>query len=343
MRKVIPIVKRMILLSAAVLFILVFQFSLVAFASESSALLELRSQDSEIEDDENFTVEVLVSTKGHSVVAVNSIIAYDVNKVQYVGYDTQGSIFNEGNSCTYNGKPCQIVNTGTSGKISITMAKPKPGVNVEGGLFVKLKFKALEGSDGSAVKLEFNTFGNYDDSDVIIDDGKGTDVLGSVKDAQIAIRNKIKNKIESRINDSKLNDCRELKYSDWDTCQADGTQTRKIISSSSNTCQQNAILKRSCTFSASKTSCEKFSYTSWDECVGGRQKRKVANAFPLGCSGGNPILSQNCQSVQKTEACDRFTYTAWGACINGVKRRQAVSGFPYGCKGGSPLLETKCY
>ena len=218
------------------------------------------------------------------------------------------------------------------------MAKPKPGINTEGGLFVKLKFKALEGAANSDIKLAFDTFGSYNDSDVIVDDGKGTDILNSVKNAQIAIRNKMK-----ADNELRFNDCRELKYSEWELCQADGTQTRKIISSSLNTCEHDAILKRSCTFSAQKTSCEKFDYTAWGECVGGSQQRKTAIAFPMGCTGGSPILSQSCQNSTKTETCDRFTYTAWGACVNGVKKRQATGGFPYGCKGGAPLLETNCY
>jgi hypothetical protein len=313
-------------------------FNQKASANEQKALLELKSQGAQVGENEDFMVEVLISTKGNNVVAARSVIIFDTSKVQYVSYDTQGSVFNEGNNCIYSGKPCQFVHTDESGKVSITMAKPKPGINTEGGLFVKLKFKALDGASSSDIKLAFDTFGSYNDSDVIIDDGRGTDILNSVKNAQIAIRNKMKADI-----DSKFSDCRELKYSDWGTCQSDGMQTRRIISSSTDTCERSAILKRSCTFTPQKTSCEKFDYTVWGECVGGNQQRKITKAFPLGCSGGSPILSQSCQSSAKTETCDRFTYTAWGACINGVKRRQATGGFPYGCKGGSPLLETNCY
>jgi len=128
-------------------------------------------------------------------------------------------------------------------------------------------------------------------------------------------------------------------YGPWGACQADGTQTRSVASSSPPGCMGNPVLSQAC---SSGTTCTSFTYGSWDACQpDGTQTRTVLTSGPSGCTGGSPVLSQPC--TYGAPACTSFTYSAWGACQpDGTQTRTVATSSPAGCTGGSPMLSQSC-
>lgn len=151
---------------------------------------------------ETIPVAVKLNTGGGDVVVVKSIIRYNKSLVNVAvsDVDLTGSVFNSGNTCVFpsdytdtalRGKPCQIIkNDATNGILSITLAMPShsattnPGtqINTADGLVATVNFHAIAAVPDSlkAMGIQFVSSGNYFDSDVIADDGAGTDTLSSV-------------------------------------------------------------------------------------------------------------------------------------------------------------------
>jgi hypothetical protein len=85
--------------------------------------------------------------------------------------------------------------------------------------------------------------------------------------------------------------CTSFTYSAWGACQADGTQTRTVVSSSPAGCVGGSpVLSQSCT-----PTCTSFTYSAWGSCQpDDTQTRTVVSSSPAGCAGGTPVLSQSC-------------------------------------------------
>lgn len=90
--------------------------------------------------------------------------------------------------------------------------------------------------------------------------------------------------------------CTSFVYSEWQACQANGTQTRTIISSSPSGCSGgNPILTQSCTYTP--PTCTSWTYSDWGTCLNSQQTRTITSSQPTNCAGGNSILSQSCNSI----------------------------------------------
>ncbi len=161
--------------------------------ADDSVSLGIGSEKETVAIDEEFDVGVYMGTNGKNVVAVRAIVKYDPAIFKLVSWNTRESIFAVGNTCVYNGKPCEISSHNEGeGLISITLSKPSPGVKTTSGLLASLRFKALVQSDPSAdnFRVIFSGMGNYEDSDVVIDDGLGTDFLAEVKNFRMKVVDK---------------------------------------------------------------------------------------------------------------------------------------------------------
>lgn len=166
-------------------------FLVWAIASKTAgeiASLSLSPTSASVTAGTNFNIAIKVDTKNNNVVAVKSMVNYNTADFELVSYDTSGSAFSTGNACVFNSKPCEIINNDTTnGVIIITLAKPTPGVNTANGQIANLTFKAKKalspGSDN--ITLRYIAYGNYTDSDVIFDDGAGTDILSQVTNTRI--------------------------------------------------------------------------------------------------------------------------------------------------------------
>ncbi len=153
------------------------------------AQLSLSASDASVAVDGTFTVDVLINTNNNPVVAARARVLYDPAVFRLQGYSTADSVFTPNNACQYQNKPCQLVRQDTAaGVFDIVMGKPTPGVQTTGGLFVELTFRALRQASPSAdnIRLEY-AGGAYTESDVIANDGLGTDILNAVTNARVAV------------------------------------------------------------------------------------------------------------------------------------------------------------
>ena len=111
-------------------------------------------------------------------------------------------------------------------------------------------------------------------------------------------------------------------YSDWSTCQADGTQTRTVVSTTPAGCAGTPVLSQACALVPPVTTCSSFTYSAFGACqADGTQTRTVVSALPAGCTGGSPVLSQACTFVPPVTACTSFTYSAFGHASPTGRRR----------------------
>jgi hypothetical protein len=103
-------------------------------------------------------------------------------------------------------------------------------------------------------------------------------------------------------------------YSDWSSCQENGTKERTISSSSNCYKKDEPILLEECEYSENneeniseeveeiiekptKISCI-FTYSDWSSCqTNGTQTRKLVYKMPANCSEGEPILARDCKYV----------------------------------------------
>lgn len=103
--------------------------------------------------------------------------------------------------------------------------------------------------------------------------------------------------------------CTSFTYSDWSTCQSDGTKTRTTISSSPNSCSGgNPVVTQSCTYTPpTPPACTSWTYSAWGSCVDSQQNRTITSSQPTSCAGGNPVLNQSCNS---TPLCTESNWTS---------------------------------
>lgn len=186
-------------LCAAAIWIARFDAGIFSESAGASATLSLKSGSSNtltVAQGANFSVDVILNTNSSNVVAVNAIVQYNTTNFQLVGApNISASIFNNAgdNACVSQAqaqsKRCNIIDTTTAGKVSIAMAKPTTGVNTAAGKIATLTFKALKAISANTtdIKINFVAVGNYTDSDVIFDDGNGTDILQSASSFTIAV------------------------------------------------------------------------------------------------------------------------------------------------------------
>lgn len=278
-----------------------------------------------------FTTTAFVDTKGNNAVAVGVNISYDPTVLQLLNYDLSSSAF-ANSACIYNGAPCQIIeNNAAAGKISITLGKPSPGLNTTSGEIVKLKFQALKPATSSKIQMNYIA-GDYNDSNVILDDSLGTDILNFVDSAYVTIGSGSTCNNLSFVSGTALpasvsqnatytmtcdygmgginsikanNDLGSCTWTGWNgngavfSCNAGSAGTRintcsLISGTTSNSCPKvNPI--NNVTVTATAVTCTNFVYSSWSRCVNGKQTRTIVARYPNGCTGGLPVLSQNCK------------------------------------------------
>jgi len=303
----------------------------ISEAGGETAILSLDPAIQSVVNGETFDLDIILNTQGNDVVAARAIVNYDTDNFSLVSWDTGNSAFSSGNTCIYDSKPCEIVSNDTvNGVIDITLSKPSGGINTSSGVIATLIFQALQTVTNDGITFSF-TSGSYEDSDVIFDgsgdDGEGMDILASVVNSVITVGAEI---------------CTSFTYSDWVTCQPDGTQARTILTSLPAGCGGgNPITTQECVYVL--PTCESFSYNNWGECQpDSTRSRTVASSLPSGCIGGDPILTESCE-YDGTTTCESFTYNDWGECQpNNTQSRTVATSSPADCSGGNPVLSGVC-
>jgi hypothetical protein len=138
--------------------------------------------------------------------------------------------------------------------------------------------------------------------------------------------------------------CASFTYSAWGACQADGTQTRTVATSSPAGCTGGTpVTSQSCTYVPPGPATCQYTYSAWGACQpNGTQTRTVLTSGPAGCTG-TPVTSQSCTYVPPAPTCTSFTYSAWGTCqSNNTQTRTVLTSSPTGCTGGTPVTSQSC-
>jgi hypothetical protein len=153
--------------------------AIVPTQAGANAELSLSPSSKTIGVGETFSIDVLVNTNSQNVVAVGAYLTYDATKLQVASIDTSKSILT---------MEAEKVFDSNTGKIKISRTKPTPGINTANGNLATINFKAL--APVSLTKIDFIMDGlgvSGTDSDILLDDGKGTDILASVKNGSYTI------------------------------------------------------------------------------------------------------------------------------------------------------------
>ena len=119
-----------------------------------------------------FSVDIMVNTHGQNVVVVAAYLNFNPNLFEVVSIDTSGSIFTT---------EAENIIDNTNGKIKITRGIPTPGVNTTAGKVATLNIRGKTDATPTSDNFTFDfTPGSTIESNVILNDGLGTDILSGV-------------------------------------------------------------------------------------------------------------------------------------------------------------------
>jgi len=128
---------------------------------------------------DEFTVSVYADTGGKNAVAVSAYLYYDKAAFGALEIDSSGSDFSGGFE--------NAIET-DKGRIKISRARPTPGVNTDKGLVAKIKFRAIGQTAPASDNFIFDfTPDSILDSNIVLDDGRGTDILSGVYNEKFAV------------------------------------------------------------------------------------------------------------------------------------------------------------
>ncbi len=126
-----------------------------------------------------YAVDILVNTHGQNAVVVAAFLNYNPSLFQVISIDTSGSIFTT---------EAENIIDGTNGRVKITRGIPTPGVNVTNGKVATLNIRGLTDATPSVDNFTFDfTAGSTNDSNVILNDGLGTDILSGVDNGKYTL------------------------------------------------------------------------------------------------------------------------------------------------------------
>ncbi len=171
-------------------------------ADNPEATIALSTTKTTAVSGEEVPVEIRMNTDSSDIVVARIVMRYDKRllSINNADIDLTGSLFNTGNTCIFpndyensdlRGKPCQMINNdAVNGIFSLTLAMPSskavenPGtkINASDGLVATVNFHAVTNISNTlnSMGIQFASVGNYNDSDLIVDDNVGSDVLFSV-------------------------------------------------------------------------------------------------------------------------------------------------------------------
>jgi len=149
--------------SLILLFIIIFCLPLTLNAEEGGASIYLSPLTGTFHLGDTFGVSIFVNTGGNDVNAIKINLKFDPKKIQVVGPSGGRSIISVWVS--------QPSYSNVDGILTFQGGVPSPGFNTSSGLISTVTFRAI--TPGSVV------ISVQDNSNVLLNDGKGTDILGS--------------------------------------------------------------------------------------------------------------------------------------------------------------------
>ncbi len=166
--------------------IVVLFFSVISYSSNASligntnnATLSLSPNTGVYKVGNTYAIDILVNTHGQNVVAVAAYLNYNPGLFQVVSIDNTGSVFTT---------EAENVIDNVNGNVKITSGIPTPGINTVSGKVATLNIKGLADTAPSADNFNFNfTAGSTIDSNVILNDGLGTDIISGVDNGKYTL------------------------------------------------------------------------------------------------------------------------------------------------------------
>lgn len=126
-----------------------------------------------------FSVDILVDTHGQNVVVVAAYFSYNPNIFEVVSIDASNSVFT---------MEAENVTDPANGIVKISRGSPSPGVNTTSGNVATINLRGLTNSIPSSDNITFDfAAGATNESNVILDDGLGTDILSGVYNARLTL------------------------------------------------------------------------------------------------------------------------------------------------------------
>lgn len=252
-----------------------------------------------------FAVDITLDSESE-VVAARAIVEYSAEDMELVGCSTANSAFfvSEESCLATRAESFRIVNNDSPGIFDITVAKPTPGTSSTGLVVARLTFRALRVTTSpSSINLAFNHVSgqeNYTDSDVILNDRKGTDILNTATGVLVTIGSAI---------------CNDWTPSDWSVCQSgnmfegfDGYRTRTIVQSLPENCvggTPTIPLVEGCDYVPPVNPVcvpTSYGYSDWSACqVTNIRTRTVTASAPPGCDQSNAVTLETCQYVDPSD------------------------------------------
>ncbi len=133
-----------------------------------------------------FAVDIFVNTRGQNVVAVSAYLNYNPSLFEVVSInDISDSIFGATNP---DPKEAEKSIENIIGKVKITRGVPTPGFNTTNGKVATLNVRGKTDTAPSSDNFNFDfTAGSTIDSNVILNDGLGTDIISGAYNARFAL------------------------------------------------------------------------------------------------------------------------------------------------------------
>jgi hypothetical protein len=131
--------------------------------------------------------------------------------------------------------------------------------------------------------------------------------------------------------------CVDVDYSDWSSCQADGTKIKNILPTSASKCTGEPTITGFCTY---ENACTSFVYSdTWSSCANGEaEQTREYTRVPEGCIG-NPPQEEIKKACPAVNLCPEDVWTCpetWGPCLeNNIQKRVCT------LKTDCPNVDTK--
>ena len=142
----------------------------------NNATLSLSPDTGTYTVNQQFTLSIFANTHSQNVVVVAAYLNYDQNRFQAVSIDSADSAFS-----------MQAENTidSANGVIKITRGKSTPGINSASALVAKVNFKPIANASPTSDNFTFQfTPNSVLESNIILDNGQGTDIISGVNNGQ---------------------------------------------------------------------------------------------------------------------------------------------------------------
>jgi hypothetical protein len=147
--------------------------------TQNNATLMLSPNSGVYRASASFLIDILVNTHGQDVVVVAVYISYNTSLFQVASIDTSNSIFTT---------EAEKIIDSINGVIKITRGIPAPGVNVTNGKVATINIIGLTDAIPSSDNFNFQfTAGSTADSNIILNDGLGTDIMSGADNGRYTI------------------------------------------------------------------------------------------------------------------------------------------------------------